>query len=81
MASGPVMKILNWILRIIGLGIVLGVFGWLIYDIFFQGEEVKARVLIRPLFLLVRHSYWTAIHIGPITWTAKMTVWSNRTWP
>ena len=44
MASGPVMKIFNWILRIIGLGIVLGVFGWLIYDIFFQGEEVKARV-------------------------------------
>ena len=46
MASGPVMKIFNWVLRIIGLAIVLGVFGWLIYDIFFQGEEVKARVLI-----------------------------------
>ena len=50
MASGPVMKIFNWILRIIGLAIVLGVFGWLIYDIFFQGEEVKARVLIGPHF-------------------------------
>ena len=48
-AKGPVMKIFNWILRIIGLAIVLGVFGWLIYDIFFQGEEVKARVLIGPL--------------------------------
>ena len=48
-AKGPVMKIFNWILRIIGLAIVLGVFGWLIYDIFFQGEEVKARVLIGQL--------------------------------
>ena len=53
MASGPVMKIFNWVLRIIGLGIVLGVFGWLIYDIFFQGEEVKASVLIDLSFTSV----------------------------
>ena len=52
-AKGPVMKIFNWILRIIGLAIVLGVFGWLIYDIFFQGEEVKASVLIDLSFTSV----------------------------
>ena len=51
-SSGPIMKILNWTLRIIGLGIVLGVFGWLIYDIFFEGEDVKARILkkIKSIF-------------------------------
>ena len=50
-SSGPLMKILNWTLRIIGLGIVLGVFGWLIYDIFFEGEDVKARILKSQLKL------------------------------
>ena len=67
MASGPVMKIFNWILRIIGLGIVLGVFGWLIYDIFFQGEEVKARVLIGPSFQAI-------IPIGLALRQSKMSV-------
>ena len=59
-SSGPIMKILNWTLRIIGLGIVLGVFGWLIYDIFFEGEDVKARILKKPIKL---HSQ-IAVDIG-----------------
>ena len=71
MASGPVMKIFNWILRIIGLGIVLGVFGWLIYDIFFQGEEVKARVLIGSSFLSI-------IPISPGTKTVKDVRFKNN---
>ena len=45
-SSGIVPKILFWSSRIIGLGIVLGVFGWLIYDIFFKDVNVKDRGLM-----------------------------------
>lgn len=53
-SSGRLMKILNWTVRIIGIGIVLGVFGWLIYDIFFQSGAVKASVLMK----LIKNKTW-----------------------